>query len=124
MEFFDTHFFEMLFLIGFGISWPMNIVKAARSKTSKGVSLPFLLTCFVAYIMGIISKLVDVQVYYTLFFYCFNICMVGTCIVFYFVNARRDRERDERAARGVSVTGEDAGTVPGTVPAGAAARGR
>ena len=43
MELFDTRFFEMLFLICFGISWPMNIVKAVRGKTSKGVSLWFLL---------------------------------------------------------------------------------
>jgi hypothetical protein len=94
MELFDTRFFEMLFLIGFGLSWPMNIVKAARSKTSKGVSLPFLLLCFTAYIFGIISKLVDVTLSYTIVFYCINICMVGTCVVFYFINARRDRIRD------------------------------
>ena len=34
--------FEMLFLIGFGLSWPMNIVKDIRGKTSKGKSLMFL----------------------------------------------------------------------------------
>ena len=59
MELFDTRFFEMLFLICFGISWPMNIVKAVRGKTSKGVSLWFLLVCFIGYIFGIIAKLVD-----------------------------------------------------------------
>ena len=47
MELFDTRFFEMLFLICFGISWPMNIVKAVRGKTSKGVSLWFLLVFFI-----------------------------------------------------------------------------
>ena len=55
MELFDTRFFEMLFLICFGISWPMNIVKAVRGKTSKGVSLWFLLVCFIGYIFGIIG---------------------------------------------------------------------
>ena len=74
MELFDTRFFEMLFLICFGISWPMNIVKAVRGKTSKGVSLWFLLVC-----------------------YCLNICMVGTCVVFYFINAHRDKLADEAA---------------------------
>lgn len=97
MELFDTRFFEMLFLICFGISWPMNIVKAVRGKTSKGVSLWFLLVCFVGYIFGIIAKLVDDTLSYTLFFYCLNICMVGTCVVFYFINARRDRLADETA---------------------------
>ena len=51
MELFDTRFFEMLFLICFGISWPMNIVKAVRGKTSKGVSLWFLLVCFIGYVI-------------------------------------------------------------------------
>ena len=63
MELFDTRFFEMLFLICFGISWPMNIVKAVRGKTSKGVSLWFLLVCFIGYIFGIIAKLVDAVVH-------------------------------------------------------------
>ena len=94
MDFIDARFFEMLFLICFGVSWPMNIAKAVRSKTSKGVSLPFLLICFLGYVFGIISKLVDIQLSYTLAFYCINICMVATCIVLYFVNAQRDRIAD------------------------------
>ena len=81
-------------LVCFGVSWPLNIVKAVRSKTSKGVSLPFLLICLLGYVFGIISKLVDTQLSYTLAFYCINICMVATCIVLYFVNARRDRIAD------------------------------
>ena len=69
----------------------MNIAKAVRSKTSKGVSLPFLLICFLGYVFGIVSKLIDAQLSYTLVFYCINICMVGACVVLYFVNARHDR---------------------------------
>lgn len=102
MELFDTRFFEMLFLICFGISWPMNIVKAVRGKTSKGVSLWFLLVCFIGYIFGIIAKLVDDALSYTLIFYCLNICMVGTCVVFYFINAHRDKLADEAAQAAAS----------------------
>lgn len=97
MELFDTRFFEMLFLICFGISWPMNIIKAVCGKTSKGVSLWFLLVCFIGYIFGIIAKLVDDTLSYTLIFYCLNICMVGTCVMFYFINAHRDKLADEAA---------------------------
>lgn len=43
------------------------------------------------YIFGIIAKLVDDTLSYTLFFYCLNICMVRTCVVFYFINAHRDK---------------------------------
>lgn len=103
MDFIDARFFERLFLVCFGVSWPMNIAKAVRSKTSKGVSLPFLLICFTGYIFGIVSKLIDVRLSYTLVFYCINICMVGACVVLYFVNARRDRTlegRQEEAGSG------------------------
>jgi uncharacterized membrane protein HdeD (DUF308 family) len=96
MDFIDARFFEMLFLLCFGLSWPMNIVKAVRSKTSKGVSLWFLCVCFLGYVFGIISKLVDTTLSYTLIFYCINICMVGTCIVFYFINSRNDKIADAR----------------------------
>lgn len=109
MELFDTRFFEMLFLICFGISWPMNIVKAVRGKTSKGVSLWFLLVCFIGYIFGIIAKLVDDTLSYTLIFYCLNICMVGTCVVFYFINAHRDKLADEAQAAAGSQPTSDGG---------------
>ena len=57
----------------------------------------FLLVCFIGYIFGIIAKLVDDTLSYTLIFYCLNICMVGTCVVFYFINAHRDKLADEAA---------------------------
>ena len=57
----------------------------------EGASLWFLLVCFIGYIFGIIAKLVDDTLSYTLIFYCLNICMVGTCVVFYFIKAHRDR---------------------------------
>ena len=96
---FDARFFEMLFLICFAVSWPSSIVKSVRSKTAKGKSLVFLLFAFVGYLCGITSKLVDAQLSYTLFFYIFNCCLVGTDLVLYFVNTRRDRIRDAQAAR-------------------------
>ena len=48
---------ETLMIISFGISWPLNILKSYRSRTTKGKSLPFTLFILFGYICGIISKI-------------------------------------------------------------------
>ena len=35
--------FEILMIVSFGLSWPMNVLKSYRARTAKGKSLPFLL---------------------------------------------------------------------------------
>ena len=35
--------FETLMLVCFGLSWPINMMKAYKARTAKGTSLPFLL---------------------------------------------------------------------------------
>lgn len=94
---FDARFFEMLFLVCFAVSWPSSIIKSIRSKTAKGKSLVFLLFAFCGYLCGIASKLIDENLSYTLFFYIFNCCLVGTDLVLYFVNTRRDARADAAA---------------------------
>ena len=77
-------------LLCFGFSWPVSVVKSIRTRSSKGKSLVFTLAIFIGYICGIIHKLLysrDV----VLIFYCFNLMMVGTDLVLYFVNRERDR---------------------------------
>mgnify|MGYP005761572867 CR=1 FL=1 len=92
-----TDLLEALTILCFGLSWPISIRKSLISRTAKGKSLFFEFFIWIGYIFGIIAKLVDDTLSYTLFFYCLNICMVGTCVVFYFINARRDRLADEAA---------------------------
>ncbi len=74
--------FEMLFLIGFGLSWPMNIVKDIRGKTSKGKSLMFLVFALFAYACGILSKLTAETISFVLIFYIINAVMVVIDTVF------------------------------------------
>lgn len=122
-QWFDARFFEMLFLVCFAVSWPSSIVKSVKSRTAKGKSLVFLLFAFCGYLCGITSKLVDAQLSYTLFFYIFNCCLVGTDLVLYVVNRRRDRRADELARRDARRLAEleeaqavqlgSAGTLPG-----------
>ena len=98
--------FEMLFLIGFGLSWPMNIVKDIRGKPSKGKSLMFLVFALFAYACGILSKLTAETISFVLVFYIINAVMVVVDTVFWFVNHRRDLKRDAELQACVEVVEE------------------
>lgn len=84
---------EALMVISFGCSWPMNIIKSLRAKTTKGKSLMFLLLIEFGYVCGIISKLVSGNITYVFIFYVLNMLMVGTDIALYFRNLRLDKQR-------------------------------
>lgn len=98
--------FEMLFLVGFGLSWPMNIVKDICGKTSKGKSLMFLVFALFAYACGILSKLTAETISFVLIFYIINAVMVVVDTVFWFVNHRRDLKRDAELQACVEVVEE------------------
>lgn len=91
---------EIIMIISFGASWPLNVIKSYKAKTAKGKSLPFLLLIFFGYIAGIISKLVNQsymanisQKWYVLFFYVLNLLMVGIDIALYFRNKVLDSKK-------------------------------
>ena len=88
-----SEFLEACMVVAFGISWPMNITKAARTRSAKGKSLPFLLFIFAGYICGIASKLISGNITYVFVFYVLNLLMVGTDIILYFRNRRLDAQR-------------------------------
>ena len=96
--------FEVIMIVSFGASWPLNVMKSYRARTTKGKSLAFLLLIFFGYIAGIISKLINddymakfADKWYVLFFYVLNLIMVGTDLILYVRNKRLDaaREKDE-----------------------------
>ena len=89
--------FEIIMIVSFGASWPLNVMKSYRARTTKGKSLPFLLLIFFGYIAGIVSKLVNPtymeaigQKWYVLFFYVLNFIMVGADLLMYVRNYRLD----------------------------------
>ena len=95
--------FEIIMIVSFGISWPMNVVKSYRARTTRGKSLAFLLLIFFGYIAGIISKFVNAaymaefsRKWYVLFFYVLNLIMVGTDLCLYIRNHKLDKERGEK----------------------------
>ena len=90
--------FEVIMIVSFGASWPLNVMKSYRARTTKGKSLAFLLLIFFGYIAGITSKLINEaymdaigQKWYVLFFYILNFLMVGADIAMYVRNAALDR---------------------------------
>lgn len=88
-------------IISFGASWPLNVIKSYKARTTKGKSIAFLCLIFFGYIAGITSKLVNesymanfASKWYVLFFYVLNFIMVGADIVMYIRNLKLDRERE------------------------------
>ncbi len=88
-----SELFEILMIVMFGASWPINAMKSYKARTTKGKSLPFLLLIFVGYIFGITSKLIAESFkWYVMFFYVLNFIMVGIDIMLYVRNYRLDKK--------------------------------
>ena len=92
---------EVVMILCFGASWPMNVIKSYKVRTAKGKSLAFLCLIFLGYIAGISSKFMNEaymaafsEKWYVLFFYFLNLLMVGIDLVLYF----RNRLIDKKAA--------------------------
>jgi len=97
MEFYEL--MEVCMIVAFGCSWPMNVIKSYKVRTTKGKSLAFLLLIICGYICGyicgIIGKLTAPSCkWYVLFFYVLNFIMVGADLVLYVRNYRLDQERE------------------------------
>ena len=97
-----SELFEIIMILSFGASWPMNVMKSYKARTTKGKSLGFLVLIFFGYIAGIASKLMNeaymaafAQKWYVLFFYVLNLVMVGTDLVLYFRNKALDKKGEE-----------------------------
>lgn len=82
---------ETLMIVSFGVSWPLNILKSYRSRTTKGKSLPFTLFILFGYICGIISKVMTQNFNLAFWFYIPNIIMVSIDVCLYFRNLKLDR---------------------------------
>ena len=90
---------EIVMIVSFGASWPLNVIKSWKTRTTKGKSLPFLLLILFGYVAGITSKLVNEaymasfgEKWYVLFFYVLNLCMVLADLALYVRNCRLDKE--------------------------------
>ena len=83
--------FETIMLVCFGLSWPINVIKAYKARTAKATSLPCILLIFTGYIAGISSKVVSGQMNYVFVVYLINLAIVLLNIVVYFRNVALDK---------------------------------
>ena len=84
---------EIFMIVSFGCSWPLNVLKSWKARTTKGKSLAFLVLILFGYICGITSKLLAPSFkWYVLFFYVLNFLMVFTDFIIYWRNHKLDKE--------------------------------
>lgn len=93
--------FESIMLVCFGLSWPINVVKAYRARTAKATSLPFILLIFAGYVAGIAAKIVSGQMSYVFVVYLINLAIVAVNIMVYFRNVALDKKRQKGALQHV-----------------------
>lgn len=98
-----THLFEALMLVCFGFSWPLNVSKAYRARTAKGMSLPFIVLIIIGYVAGITAKIMNGQFNYVLAVYFLNLAIVMTNMLVYFRNKGLDRKAEKSARRSLPV---------------------
>ena len=81
---------EAIMLICFGLSWPINTMKAYKARSAKNMSLPFILMIILGYIAGISAKLLMNQTNYVLVVYFINLVVVSLNLIVYFRNKKLD----------------------------------
>ena len=91
---------EIAMLVFFGLSWPVNVVKSYKARTSKGKSLLFLFFILAGYIAGIASKFLNpdymaqfAEKWYVIIFYFINLIMVSVDMAIYFRNCALDKKQ-------------------------------
>lgn len=85
---------ETFMLICFGLSWPINVMKAIKARSAKSMSLPFILLIISGYIAGISAKLLSHQINYVLVVYFINLAIVSVNLIVYFRNRHLDLENE------------------------------
>ncbi len=101
---------ETMMVVLFGLSWPLNIMKAWKAKTAKGTSLLFYSFIWFGYIFALIGKFALIHEHapmpwyetvhwYVMFFYFLNIIMVTIGILIYFRNSIIDSKSNKKLAK-------------------------
>ena len=89
-------------VVSFGASWPFNVVKSYKARTTKGKSLLFLCLILFGYVAGITSKFLNegymasfATKWYVLVFYFLNLFMVSADLILYVRNCKLDKDREK-----------------------------
>ena len=93
-----AQYLEIAMILSFGASWPMNVMKSYKARTTQGKSLSFLILILFGYICGIAGKLMAESInWFVLFFYILNAVMVATDFALYARNYKLDQARKEES---------------------------
>ena len=89
---------EAVMIVLFGISWPFNLLKSIRSKSTKGKSLLFLILIDLGYIAGITSKFVSTTFvwatdWWIFMVYVINFIFVSLDMIVYFINRSKEKNQ-------------------------------
>ena len=101
---------ELVMVVCFGASWPFNVVKAYKARSTKGTSLLFMSLIDLGYIGGILNKIFTLieqgglnwLKWVAFGFYILNLVLVTTGILVYFRNKNIEKHH-ETATGGTSV---------------------
>ena len=89
-----AQYLEVAMILSFGASWPMNVLKSYKARTTQGKSLSFLILILFGYVCGIAGKLMAESInWFVLFFYILNACMVTVDLILYARNYRLDQQK-------------------------------
>lgn len=94
---------ETIMLVCFGFSWPINVIKAYKARSTKGTSLGFILLIITGYAAGISAKILNKQTNYVLVVYFINIVIVFINLLVYFRNHSLDKEKTNMITNNNSV---------------------
>ena len=88
---------EAVMIVLFGISWPFNLAKSIRSKTTKGKSLLFLVLIDLGYLAGLTSKFFSETFvwntdWWIFAIYSINFTLVTLDLIVYFINRARENK--------------------------------
>ena len=88
---------EATMLIMFGISWPFNLIKSIKTRSTKGKSLLFLVLIDLGYVAGITSKFFSETFvwstdWWVFMIYVINFTFVTADLIMYFINSKREKE--------------------------------
>lgn len=101
---------EIIMVVCFGASWPFNVVRAYKARSTKGTSLPFMSLIGLGYVGGIMNKVFTICInvaegrppltwlqWVAFAFYVINITLVTSGIVIYFRNKKIEKNEAAKA---------------------------
>ena len=86
---------ETLMIVSFGISWPINVSKAIRSRSTKGKSIMFDYFILAGYLCGLVSKIMTHTFNLAFYFYFPNIIMVTIDVIVYYRNRKLEKAAEQ-----------------------------